>query len=254
MPNQDTPTAQGRELERQTRTLGLGALVGIAVVLVGIFAAAAGVTISRAHERDRAEAVAIDENASKAEVRAALVAALDDLQETGGNGIAPLKNTAGDHVFSSLYVDDGTGVVTTPNDAGVFTAIAGSPMAAGESDGSGCLTASATTGLFTVAKVCGRGTVELLACFADFSASSNVGGTTTIKWEANGAAITGAPVIRKTEPVDAGNARSSIGCAGPFLYDADLDDTLGVYLTNAGGGITGTTRSAAFRVIKVLNK
>lgn len=231
MTNPNTPASPGTEAPRQM-SLGAGiALLVIAVVGVGAFL---GASLASKHDT----AVADD-----ADVMVQLKAALDDIEP---------QIKSHDHFYNSAYINDGTGVVTTPNDAGVFTAIAASPLTAGESDGSGAITFSATTGLFTIAQA-GVGEVELMACITDFASSSNVGGTTEIKWEKNGAAITGAPVIRKTEPVDAGNGRSSIGCAGPFIVDASLADTFGVYIANAGGGITGTTRSAGFRIVKLLN-
>jgi hypothetical protein len=170
----------------------------------------------------------------------------------------PMYNSAGDAVFAEMYISDDTGVVVTPPDAGVFTAISGAPLVAGASDGSGCLTGSITTGLFTVAKPCGRGKVHVTACVARAAGSSNTGGTTTFAWVKNGTVVArttaaGAHRLVKVETVDAGNAYSNVGCAELTLSLTTLD-TIGLFATNAGGGVTATVREAAFRAEKIYNE
>lgn len=170
----------------------------------------------------------------------------------------PTYNSGGDAVFAEMYVSDDTGVVVTPNDAGVFTAIAGAPLVLGASDGSGCITGSITTGLFTVAKACGRGKVELTACLNRAAGSSNTGGTTTGAWVKNGTVIartgaTGASRLVKVEAVDAGNAYANVGCS-VVTVSLTTSDTIGFFLTNAGGGVTATVREGAFRVEKIFNE
>lgn len=164
-------------------------------------------------------------------------------------------NTAGDSVFNTAYIDDATGVVTTPNDAGVFTAIVGSPFTCGEKSGeANGITCSAAGGSFTVAGVAGRGELELSACINNFASSSNVAGVTTVTWYANAAAIAAAPVLKRTEVADAGNTQLPIGCIAPVVYNAAVGDVLTVRIANAGAGITGTTRQAGFLVRKILSK
>jgi hypothetical protein len=168
----------------------------------------------------------------------------------------PALNSAGDSVFAELFVSDGTGVVVTPNDAGVFTAIAGAPLTLGQTDGSGCITASITTGLFTTSttQACGTGKLLLTACVNRAAGSSNVAGTTTGAWVKNGTvlATTAASRLLKVETVDAGNAYAVMGCA-ETIVTAAKGDTFGFFATNAGGGITATFREGQFRVQKILN-
>lgn len=172
------------------------------------------------------------------------------------DGYKPFLNSAGDHVYAELFVSDGTGVVTTPNDAGVFTAIAGAPLVVGQTDGSGCITGSLSTGLFTVAKRCGVGHLNLRACINRFASSSNVAGTTTGAWVVNGTVLTTAvsPRLVKVETVDAGNVYGVAGCVDTIYDSTAVGDTIGFEWANAGGGITATTREASFVVTKVLNK
>lgn len=164
----------------------------------------------------------------------------------------PMLNTGGDHVYAELYVNDASGVTTTPTDGGVFAALAGSPLAAGETDGSGCITASATTGLFTIASRCGVGEVKITACVTDF-----VGGNTAYvdigAIAKNGTALTTAHRLREVEPVDAG-ARGNLGCI-ETIQDAVLADTFGLYFAVDGATAEAvTTRGAAIRIEKILNK
>lgn len=168
----------------------------------------------------------------------------------------PMLNSAGDHVYATMFISDGTGVVTTPLDAGVFTAIAGAPLLTGETDGSGCITQSATTGLFTVALRCGVGEYQATACLGRFASSSNVAGTTTGAWVVNGTAIaaTVAPRLVRTETVDAGNVEANPGCINAILDITAVGDTIGFEYANAGGGITATTKAASFTLTKLENK
>lgn len=166
---------------------------------------------------------------------------------------ANVYNTAGNAVFAEGYINDATGVVTTPNDAGVYTAIANTPLTAGNTDGSGCITFSATTGLFTVAASCGLGMVELSACISNGASSSNVAGTTNGAWHKSGTIMAASPRLMRTEPVDAGNGQADFGCTTIVDNAAAVGTTYGFYVANAGGGITWTTRQAALRVKKVAN-
>lgn len=161
-------------------------------------------------------------------------------------------NSAGNHVFAELLIRDATGVVTTPTDGGVLAVISGTPLAAGETDGSGCITASATTGLFTIAAGCGVGEVRLTACLQNVHAG-NTAKTHNVSLVRNGSAISGAPRLIKTEPVDAG-AQGDMGCAS-VITDSALADTFGAYFSTQGATAeAATTRDAVIRIEKVLNE
>lgn len=166
----------------------------------------------------------------------------------------PALNSAGDSVYNEMFISDASGVVTTPNDAGVFTVVAGAPLTAGGTDGSDCITASITTGLFTIAKTCGSGRVLLTACVNLAAGSSNTGLATTGAWAQNGTALATSVASRliKTEVVDAGNTYAPMGCA-VATATAAKDDTFGFYVTNPGGGLTATIKQANVRIQKIRN-
>lgn len=165
---------------------------------------------------------------------------------------AAALNTAGNHVFAELLIRDATGVVTTPTDGGVLAVISGSPMTAGETDGSGCITASATTGLFTIADGCGTGEVKLSVCLSNVH-GGNQAATQNVTLVRNGSALSGAPQLIKTEPVDAG-AQGNMGCTS-VVADAALADTFGAYFSTQGATArAATTRDAVIRIEKVLNQ
>ena len=164
----------------------------------------------------------------------------------------PMLNSAGDHVYAEAYINDGTGVVTTPADGGVIAVVKDTPLTAGETDGSGCLTFSATTGLFTVAKRCGVGEYLVTACVGNLH-GGNVATTTTAVIAVGGTEITDGMELVKTEVVDAGT-QASLGCI-QTVQDLVLADTVGLYLKNSGAtGIAQTTRQASIRLEKKLNK
>lgn len=169
-------------------------------------------------------------------------------------GMLPALNSAGDSVYNEMFISDSTGVVVTPNDAGVFTVVSGAPLTAGGTDGSDCITASITTGLFTIAKNCGTGRVLLTACVNLAAGSSNAAQATTGAWAQNGTALATSAASRliKTEVVDAGNAYAPMGCA-VATATAALDDTFGFYVTNPGGGLTATIKQANVRIQKIRN-
>ena len=161
-------------------------------------------------------------------------------------------NNAGNHVFAELLIRDASGVTTTPTDGGVLAVISGAPLAAGETDGSGCITASATTGLFTVAANCGVGEVKLTACLQNVHAG-NTAYIHNVSLAKNGSAIAGAPRLIKTDPVDAGE-QGNMGCAS-VITDAALADTFGAYFSTQGATAgAAVTRDAVVRIEKVLNE
>lgn len=164
----------------------------------------------------------------------------------------PMLNTGGDHVYAEMYVNDGTGVVTTPTDGGLFAVVEDAPLTAGETDGSGCITASISTGLFTIAARCGVGEVKITACVTDFQ-GGNAARTDVGAIAKNGTALTTAARLREVEPVDAG-ARGNLGCI-ETVQDAVLGDTFGLYYAVEGATAEAlTTRGAAIRIEKILNK
>lgn len=165
----------------------------------------------------------------------------------------PSLNSAGDHVYASLYIDDGTGVVTTPTDAGVYAEIAATPLTAGETDGSGCITASATTGKFTIAKRCGVGELRLVACIGDVNAG-NTAAVMTGAWSRtrDGSTTQISSKMRKAEVVDAGT-RSSEGCVY-WIDDSALSDTYQFTYAVTVNGAAVTTRAAELMIEKLLNK
>jgi hypothetical protein len=158
-------------------------------------------------------------------------------------------NTGGDHVYNEMYINDGTGVVTTPTDGGLIAVIEDAPLTAGSTDGSGCITAAISTGLFTIAKSCGAGRVLLEACLSNVHAG-NTAKTHNVVFAKNGTALTTAPQLIKIEPVDAG-AQGNMGCIST-TQDAVLDDTFGVYFKTGGATAeAATTRQAVIRILKV---
>lgn len=171
---------------------------------------------------------------------------------TSARDLLPALNSAGDHVYAEAYINNGTGVVTTPTDGGVIAVISGAPLTAGETDGSGCLTFSVTTGLFTVAARCGVGEYLVSACLGNLH-GGNVATTSTVVLAVNGTEITNGMELVKTEVVDAGT-QASVGCI-QSVQDLALSDTVGVYIKNSGAtGVAQTTRQAAIRLEKKLNK
>ena len=158
-------------------------------------------------------------------------------------------NTGGDHVYNEMYINDGTGVVTTPTDGGVIAVVSGAPLTAGSTDGSGCITASITTGLFTVAKACGAGRVLIEACLSNVHAG-NTAKTHNVVFAKNGTALTDAPQLIKIEPVDAG-AQGNMGCI-QTVQSAVLGDTFGAYFKTTGATAEATTtRQAVIRILKI---
>lgn len=161
-------------------------------------------------------------------------------------------NTSGDHSYASLIISDASGVTTTPLDGGLYTVLAGTPMAAGEADGS-CITASATTGLFTVAR-CGRGDIELLACVPNFF-GGNTAKTTLGSWQRIRAGTTTevGVVMRRTEVVDAG-AQANMGCS-PHVVSANEADTYNfAFATSGTTGEANVTRQAYLIAKKIVSR
>lgn len=164
----------------------------------------------------------------------------------------PMLNTGGDHVYAEMYVNDATGVITTPTDGGLFAVVEDAPLTAGETDGSGCITASISTGLFTIAARCGVGEVLITACVTDFQ-GGNTAYTDIGAIAKNGTALTTANRFREVEAVDAG-ARGNLGCI-QTVQNAVLADTFGLYYAVDGATAESvTTRGAAIRIEKILNK
>ena len=216
-------------------TAGILAMVAVVAALVFLPLLTAGTTSGIALEAAR-----------EVGAQAGAQTALEMLRDI------PMLNTGGDHVYAEMYINDGTGVVTTPTDGGIFTVVEDAPLTAGETDGSGCITAAISTGLFTIAARCGVGEVKLTACVSDFQ-GGNTAFTDLGGFAKNGTALTTAPRFREVEAVDAG-ARGTLGCI-ETVQDAALADTFGLYFATDGATREAvTTRGAVIRIEKILNK
>lgn len=161
-------------------------------------------------------------------------------------------NTGGDHVYASASVSDGTGVVTTIAAAGTYVTVGtAAPLAAGEADGSGCITYTLASNKFTVAARCGVGELRLRACINDaIGANSAVVLGAWHRVRSGSTAIVG-PIVRETEADTA--ARNDLGCV-ETIVDASLSDTYDFRYDSGTNADTVTTRQAFFTVEKLLNK
>lgn len=165
---------------------------------------------------------------------------------------AAALNTAGDAVYASASVSDGTGVVTTVAAAGTYVTVGtAAPLAAALSDGSGCVTYTLASNKFTVAKRCGVGHLLLKACGYDVIGTNSK--TYTGAWHRVRSGVTTivSPIVRHTEGASA--VRHAYGCV-EMLVDASLNDTYDFRYDSTTNGDTVTTRNAFFEVRKVLNK
>lgn len=159
-------------------------------------------------------------------------------------------NTAGDSVYASLVITDtgGSGVLLAATDGGVFTAlppssaVADGGVALGNSDGSGCITASATAGTFTTSSTnpCGAGDYLARACIGSLN-SGNTGLTARGAWSRTRAGTTTqlTPEVRKIETVDAG-LTGPLGCVETTL-SASMGDVF--FFSIATGGATAGTHT-----------
>lgn len=217
-----------------------------AALLAGAFAAVVKLSIA---EPAAAHPVSgLDEGA-------VIAAARPDLSTP--DALAAGLNSAGDSVYATLVVDQiaGSGILTLPLDGGIFTALTGAAdggMTAGGTDGSSCITASTTTGAFTIADTCGTGVVELLGCLGDIE-TGNTGKTVIGAWTRTtsaGVATQLAPKVQKTEIVDAG-ASGPLGCAVAI----DTSTIGNVYTftlaTSGASAATATTKSASLFIHKI---
>lgn len=167
------------------------------------------------------------------------------------DGVAAL-NDAGDSVYASAVVADGTGVVTTVAAAGTYVTVGtAAPLAAGEADGSGCITYTLATNRFTVAARCGVGELRLSACLNDVVGTNSR--TWTGAWHRirSGTTTQVGPIVRRTEAASA--LRESHGCV-EHIVDAQQGDTYDFRYDSGTNGDTVTTRHAFFNVQKILNK
>lgn len=164
----------------------------------------------------------------------------------------PALNSAGDHVYASATVSDSSGVTTTISSAGTYVTVGtATPLAAGEADGSGCITYTLASNKFTVALRCGVGELRLRACLNDVIGANSAivlgawhrvrGGVTTLV----------GPIARETEGATA--ARNTLGCV-ETIVDASLSDTYDFRYDSNTNSDTVVTRQAFFSVEKILNK
>jgi hypothetical protein len=170
----------------------------------------------------------------------------------GAPAEAQSANTAGQHVFASAVVADGSGVTTTVATTGTYVTVGtAAPLAAGEADGSGCITYTLATNRFTIAKRCGVGIVLLTACIDD--ATGLLSKTWTGAWHrirASTPTLQG-PIIRRTEAATA--IRESHGCVN-LLVDAQLGDTYDFRYDSSANADTVVTRHASFIALKLFSK
>jgi hypothetical protein len=165
----------------------------------------------------------------------------------------PALNTAGDAVYASAQVSDGTGVVTTVTTAGTYVTVGtASPLAAAESDGSGCITYTLASNQFTIASSCGVGEVLLRACLNDVVGTESA--VVLGAWHRVRSATTtvAGPIVRETETATT-PVRNQMGCV-EVIVDAQLNDTYDFRYDSDGNGDTVTTRQAFFSARKLLNK
>lgn len=176
----------------------------------------------------------------------------------------PALNSAGDHVYAQLFANAAdAGTVVTIVDGGggtqLYTPLAGTGMTAGETDGSGCITASATTGKFTIADRCGKSEVLFRACPVDIVGVA--GKTIRGSWHRTRSSVTTqlGPIGRKIEngpKADAGNVaaayRGPMGCVETIQVVATSDTYEFRFLSDAVGD-TVTVRGASLTAIKLLN-
>lgn len=161
-------------------------------------------------------------------------------------------NTAGNHVYAAVGINDATGVVTTVATADTFVTVGtAAPLVAGETDGSGCITYTLASNKFTIAKHCGAGTLRLEACLND------VQGTNAKFFEGawhrvrSATTTVAGPVVRGgTEATTA--VRASRGCVVAYVAASYLDTYDFRYDAETGGN-TITTRAATFSVTKIKN-
>lgn len=176
---------------------------------------------------------------------------------------APALNTSGDHVFAALYANAAdAGTIVTIVDGGSSTTVpvplAGTGMTSDE-DGSSCITASTSTGRFTIAGKCGTGDVLLSACFTDVIGIANK--TIRGQWyriRSSTAAATGgfARKVENSPKADAGNvaeaSRGAMGCVETIVTTA-VSDTYEFRLDSTTAGDTVTVRGATLSAIKLVN-
>lgn len=161
-------------------------------------------------------------------------------------------NDAGDHVYASAVVADGTGSTTTVATAGTYVTVAtAAPMAAGEADGSGCITYTLASNKFTVALRCGVGELRLRACLNDVVGTNSKSWTGAWHRVRSGTTTQVGPIMRRTEAASA--LRESHGCV-EHIVDASLSDTYDFRYDSQTNGDTVVTRHAQFSAEKILNK
>jgi hypothetical protein len=164
----------------------------------------------------------------------------------------PALNSAGDHVYASAGVSDGTGTVTTVAAAGTYVTVGTvAPMAAGEADGSGCITYTLASNKFTIAARCGVGHVRLRACLNDVVGANSAVVLGAWHRVRSGTTTVASPIARNTYAASA--VRGGLGCI-ERIVDANLSDTYDFRFDSGTNGDTVTTRAATFTVEKVLNK
>ncbi len=184
--------------------------------------------------------------------RGAFIGATVAMMVIGASPALAQYNTDGNAVYASATVSDGTGVVTTVATAGTYVTVGtAAPLAAGEADGSGCITYTLASNKFTIAKRCGQGELLLMACINDGVGTNSKSWTGA--WHRIRASTTtvAGPIMRRTEAASA--LRESHGCV-VTIVDASEDDTYDFRFDSQTNGDTVTTRQATFLVRKLISK
>ena len=167
-----------------------------------------------------------------------------------GNALA--LNSAGDHVYSSVGISDGTGTVTTIAAAGTYVTVGtAAPLVAGEDDGSGCITYTLASNKFTIAARCGVGEIRLRACLNDVVGANSAVVLGAWHRVRAGATTVASPIVRNTYAATA--VRGNLGCVEKIV-DASLSDTYDFRYDSNTNSDTVTTRAATFSVEKLLDK
>lgn len=158
-------------------------------------------------------------------------------------------NSAGDSVFNSVGISDGTGTVTTIAAAGTYVTVGtAAPLVAGETDGSGCITYTLASNKFTIADSCGVGRILLRACLNDVVGANNAVVLGAWHRVRSGSTTVASPIVRNTYAASA--VRGNLGCVEKIV-SASLGDTYDFRYDSNTNSDTVTTRAANFSVIKL---
>lgn len=158
-------------------------------------------------------------------------------------------NSAGDSVFNTLKVSDGTGFAVTVAAAGTPVAVTHATLiTAPLEDGSGCISDTAISGRFTIAKGCGVGKVLLRACLTDAIGEDAATWTAGIYRTRSATVTAQSPLLTEIEGATA--ARDSEGCVEAVVTTAE-GDTYDVRVDSGTNADTVTIRQMSFLAHKL---